>query len=34
MLVLAKGDYRNMEHTVEVLRNADNAIANAYRIKT
>ena len=30
----AKGDYRNMEHTAEVLRNADNTIANAYRIKT
>lgn len=30
----AEGDYRNMEHTAEVLRNANNTIANAYRIKT
>lgn len=30
----AKGDYRDMEHTAEVLRNANNTIANAYRLKT
>ena len=30
----AEGDYRDMEHTAEVLRNANNTIANAYRIKT
>ncbi len=30
----AEGDYRNMEHTADVLKNADNTIANAYRIKT
>ena len=30
----AEGDYRDMEHTAEVLRNANNTIANAYRLKT
>ena len=30
----AEGDYRDMEHTADVLKNADNTIANAYRIKT
>ena len=30
----ASGDYRDMEHTAEVLRNANDTIANAYRIKT
>ena len=30
----AEGDYRNMEHTAEVLKSANNTIANAYRIKT
>jgi ATP-dependent Clp protease protease subunit len=30
----AEGDYRDMEHTAEVLRNANDTIANAYRIKT
>lgn len=29
-----EGDYRDMEHTADVLKNADNTIANAYRIKT
>lgn len=29
-----EGDYRDMEHTVEVLKSANNTIANAYRIKT
>lgn len=28
------GDYRNMEHMAEVLRNANKTIANAYGIKT
>lgn len=30
----AEGDYRDMEHTADVLKNANNTIANAYRIKT
>ena len=30
----ADGDYREMEHTAEVLKNANDTIANAYRIKT
>ncbi|MBC8588087.1 head maturation protease, ClpP-related [Paratissierella segnis] len=30
----AEGDYRSMEHTAEVLKSANNTIANAYRIKT
>jgi ATP-dependent Clp protease protease subunit len=30
----ASGDYRDMEHTAEVLKSANNTIANAYRIKT
>lgn len=30
----ASGDYRDMEHTAEVLKNANNTIANAYRLKT
>lgn len=30
----AEGDYRDMEHTAEVLKSANNTIANAYRIKT
>lgn len=30
----AEGDYRDMEHTADVLKNADNTIANAYKIKT
>lgn len=28
------GDYRDMEHTAEILKSANNTIANAYRIKT
>lgn len=28
------GDYRDMEHTAEILRSANNTIANAYRLKT
>lgn len=28
------GDYREMEHTAEVLKNTDNTIANAYRLKS
>ncbi len=28
------GDHREMEHTAEVLKNADNTIANAYRLKS
>lgn len=28
------GDYRDMEHTAEVLKNANSTIANAYRLKT
>ena len=27
----ADGDYRDMEHTAEILRNANDTIANAYR---
>ena len=30
----AAGDYREMEHTAEILKNANDTIANAYRIKT
>jgi len=30
----AEGDYREMEHTAEILKNANNTIANAYRLKT
>ncbi len=30
----ADGDYREMEHTAEVLKNANDTIANAYRLKT
>lgn len=30
----ASGDYRDMEHTAEILRNANDTIANAYRLKT
>lgn len=30
----ASGDYRDMEHTAEILRNANETIANAYRIKS
>ena len=30
----ADGDYREMEHTAEVLKSANNTIANAYRLKT
>ena len=30
----ASGDYRDMEHTAEVLKSANNTIANAYRLKT
>lgn len=30
----ASGDYRDMEHTAEILKNANNTIANAYRIKS
>lgn len=30
----AEGDYRDMEHTAEILRNANNTIANAYRLKS
>ncbi len=29
-----EGDYREMEHTAEILKSANNTIANAYRIKT
>ncbi|SOC12850.1 ATP-dependent protease ClpP protease subunit [Ureibacillus xyleni] len=29
-----QGDYRTMEHTAEVLKNANETIANAYTIKT
>jgi len=32
--VKAGGDYRDMEHTAEVLRNANSTIANAYVLKT
>ena len=28
------GDYRDMEHTAEILKSANNTIANAYRLKT
>lgn len=31
---IAEGDYRKMEHTAEVLQNANRAIAMAYRNKT
>lgn len=30
----ASGDYRDMEHTAEILKNANDTIANAYRIKS
>lgn len=30
----AEGDYRDMEHTAEVLKTINETIANAYRIKT
>lgn len=30
----ASGDYRDMEHTAGILRNANDTIANAYRIKS
>lgn len=30
----ASGDYRDMEHTAEVLKNANTTIANAYKLKT
>ncbi len=30
----ASGDYRDMEHTAEVLKNANDTIANAYRLKS
>lgn len=29
----ASGDYRNMEHTAEVLKKANSTIANAYKLK-
>ncbi len=29
-----EGDYRDMEHTAEILKNANDTIANAYRIKS
>lgn len=32
--VKAGGDYRDMEHTAEVLKSANSSLANAYRIKT
>jgi len=28
------GDYRDMEHTAEILKNANETIANSYRIKS
>lgn len=34
VLTYAEGDYRDMEHTAEVLKSANNTIANAYRLKT
>ena len=30
----AEGDYREMEHTAEILKSANDTIANAYRLKT
>lgn len=30
----ASGDYRDMEHTAEILKSANDTIANAYRIKS
>lgn len=30
----ASGDYRDMEHTAEILKNANETIANAYRLKS
>ncbi len=30
----AAGDYREMEHTADILKNANDTIANAYRLKT
>lgn len=30
----ASGDYRDMEHTAEILKNANETIANSYRIKS
>lgn len=30
----ASGDYRDMQHTADVLKNANDTIANAYRLKT
>lgn len=31
---IAGGDYRDMEHTAEVLKNANSTIANAYQLKS
>jgi ATP-dependent Clp endopeptidase proteolytic subunit ClpP len=31
---IAGGDYRDMEHTAEILKNANTTIANAYKIKS
>ena len=30
----ASGDYRDMEHTAEILKNANETIANSYRLKS
>ena len=30
----AEGDYRDMEHTAVILKNANDTIANAYRLKS
>ena len=30
----AEGDYRDMEHTADILKNANETIANAYRLKS
>ena len=32
--IYTSGDYRDMEHSAEVLKSANNTIANAYRLKT
>lgn len=34
VIAYAEGDYRDMEHTAEFLKNANDTIANAYRLKS
>lgn len=32
--IIASGDYRDMDHTSEILKNVNNTIANAYQLKS